>query len=299
MNKLDRETSDRIGELTLEIQSLKEQLAKKSEMEDADRSNEAKLKHELAQSGAVVEQVRERYRAKVENLEEFYGKKISWLVSRVNQLEESTSRSGSADDTDYYRDEGPVRRGRSRTRRPITGESDRMLEPEPDAYLGDENLRNRGNSLHKRGKRNQTVNRGQGKSYSGARQRSLSRGRDTLNAARSRKSQPSRIARKKPGVFRQRQRSNSKGRAQRSRSKEPVRGRSKSRSLTRKSQPVVDRFGGRGLSHSRSTGFGKSARDKRLANRSLKKKYGAGGSGAQAVRSLQRMQLRGMRSRAW
>ena len=63
-------------------------------------SNEAKLKHELAQSGAVIEQVRERYRAKVEDLEAYYGKKISWLVSRVKAIEENSIAENSQ--TDEY-----------------------------------------------------------------------------------------------------------------------------------------------------------------------------------------------------
>ena len=79
------------------------------------------------------------------------------------------------------------------------------------------------------------------------------------------------------------------------------RSRSKSRSVTRTTTRVMDRFGGGGLSHSRSSGFGNrgSNRKKMMAKQSLRNKYGAGGSGAKAVRSLQKMQLRGKGRRAW
>ena len=300
LTKLDREMTERIGELTAETQDLREQLETRVESKKAERSNEAKLKSELAQSGAVVEQVRERYRAKVENLEEYYGKKISWLVSRVKLLEEGASSGDASLDSDYSRDyddprhEAPPRRGRSRTRRPLTGESDRMLEPESDAYYGDENLRRRGNSLQRRrrggGGRGGTSGKVRGKNTRGG----VGGGKRSRVSASLRQSQPAaaRGRRKKPGVFRQR-----------GRSKESMRdrSRSKSRSVTRTTTRVMDRFGGGGLSHSRSSGFGNrgSNRKKMMAKQSLRNKYGAGGSGAKAVRSLQKMQLRGKGRRAW
>lgn len=307
LTKLDREMTDRIGELTAETQDLREQLETRVESKQAERTNEAKLKSELAQSGAVVEQVRERYRAKVENLEAYYGKKISWLVSRVNLLEEGAAAGEEPQGGDYGseyddpRQEAPPRRGRSRTRRPLTGESDRMLEPESDAYYGDENLRRRGNSLQRR--RMAGGGGGGGGGVRGSKMRGKGvRGGAGGGGARSRaaaslrQSQPAaaRGRRKKAGVFRQRGRS--KEAAVRNRSKS----RSKSRSVTRTSTRVTDRFGGGGLSHSRSSGFGNSSsRKKKLAQQSLRNKYGAGGSGAKAVRSLQKMQFRQKGRRAW
>ena len=193
---------------------------------------------------------------------------------------------------DDSRHETVPRRGRSRTRRPLTGESDRMLEPDSDAYYGDENLRRRGNSLPQRKRRSKG---GNGKMPTRQVRRgpvaSSSRLRDHHSTTRGRK--------KKPGVFYQRGRSKENVRMNRSK-RVPARSRStsrsRSRSVTRTSKKVVDRFGGGGFSHSRSTGFGSK---KKSSQQSLRMKYGAGGSGARAVRSLQKMHMRGKGRRAW
>ena len=76
------------------------------------------------------------------------------LSKAAHAVRRPSREKSTAEDHDYDdpRCEAEPRRGRSRTRRPLTGESDRMLEPDSDAYYGDENLRRRGNSLP-RGKR--------------------------------------------------------------------------------------------------------------------------------------------------
>jgi len=146
LTKLDRETTERIGELTSEYQDMKEIIEKQQKNNLNENTMENSLRNELAKSGGVIEQVRARYRQKMDSLETFYGEKIVWLTSKVELLElEKKKNTGSrkirGDDDEYDRPS-----------------SSDLLQPEEDdddddddAYYGGPQLRRRGRTMQRRG----------------------------------------------------------------------------------------------------------------------------------------------------
>ena len=99
ITKLDRDTTERIGELTADNQDLREAAEKYTHSGD----QEVHLREELAKSGGVIESVREKYRAKIDSLELFYGEKIAWLTSKVEKMEEEKQQRRDRSGDEYDR----------------------------------------------------------------------------------------------------------------------------------------------------------------------------------------------------
>jgi kinesin family protein 5 len=97
LNELDKQSSQRLSELTTEITELKEDL----EVAQAGGKQQEELAQALKDSTKSVAAVRTGYRQKAQDLEKVYGEKIEWLVKRVEQLEtqrpeSNGSRAGAA-----------------------------------------------------------------------------------------------------------------------------------------------------------------------------------------------------------
>ena len=91
LNELDKESTQRISELTADITELKEQL--QTAVDGA--THQAELANALKESTSSVKDIRLGYRQKAQDLEKVYGEKINWLINRVEQLENSRSRPES------------------------------------------------------------------------------------------------------------------------------------------------------------------------------------------------------------
>ena len=85
LNELDKESTQRISELTADITELKEQL--QTAVDGA--THQAELANALKESTSSVKDIRLGYRQKAQDLEKVYGEKINWLINRVEQLENS------------------------------------------------------------------------------------------------------------------------------------------------------------------------------------------------------------------
>ncbi len=123
LNQLDKESTERISELTADITDLKEQL--QTAIDGA--AHQAELANALKESTSSVKDIRVSYRQKALDLEKVYGEKINWLINRVEQLESRRPESNASSSISS--------RSNSRTRNSRTG-SIRMGNSRSKKYSG-------------------------------------------------------------------------------------------------------------------------------------------------------------------
>eukprot|EP00949_MAST-11_sp_MAST-11-sp1_P002733 g2733.t1 len=83
INKLDKDMTERISELTQEVTELKERAEEKAETSERTEH----LEQALAKSGGIIKDLKASYVQKALNLERVYDEKIRLLLERVAQLE--------------------------------------------------------------------------------------------------------------------------------------------------------------------------------------------------------------------